>query len=219
METGTGRANADGVPLDDEDDWFAEPELDHDGPHDPDLFTVELPPPPREKRRLLSGRFPLAAAVLAAIGVFVIGALAVRAIGGSGDSSPTATPTTPAATTPAATTPVTTAPATTAPAATTPATTTPATTTPATTTPVTTTPGVITLPTDVTLKLGSSGDDVIAVQQALAQLGYDPGSVDGDFGPATQQAVVAFQTASGLTADGVVGPETLAALSKGVGSG
>jgi cell division septation protein DedD len=214
METGTGRANTDGVPLGEEDDWFAEPELGSNLPPDPDLFTVELPPPPREKRQLLSGGFPLAAAVLAAIGVFVIGALAVRAISGSGESSSTATPTTPAATTPAATTPVTTAPATT-----TPATTTPATTTPATTTPVTTTPGVITLPTDVTLKLGSSGDGVRAVQQAFTQLGYKPGPVDGDFGPATQQAVVAFQTASGLDGDGVVGPKTLAALATAVGSG
>jgi cytoskeletal protein RodZ len=215
METGTGRANAGGVPLDEEDDWFAEPELDSNVPPDPDLFTVELPPPPRKtSSRLLSGRFPLAAAVLAAIGVFVIGALAVRAIGGSGDSPSTATPTTPATTTPAATTP-----AATTPAATTPATTTPATSTPVTTTPTTTTPGVITLPTDVTLKLGSSGDDVRTVQQALAQVGHDPGAIDGDFGPATQQAVVAFQTASGIDPDGVVGPKTLAALSTAVGSG
>jgi peptidoglycan hydrolase-like protein with peptidoglycan-binding domain len=112
--------------------------------------------------------------------------------------------TTPAATTPAETTP----------AETTPAETTPAETTPVTTTPGTTTPEAIPLPTGVTLRLGDSGDAVRAVQQALKT-----GSIDGEFGPATQQAVVAFQTASGLTADGIVGPKTLAALSSAVGSG
>ena len=209
METGTGRANADGVPLDDEDDWFAETDLDSGLPPDPDLFTVELPPPPRETSRFLPGRFPLAAAVLVAIGVFVIGALAVRAISNSGDSASAPVPTTPAATTPAVTTP-----AATTPAETTPAETTPAETTPVTTTPGTTTPEAIPLPTGVTLRLGDSGDAVRAVQQALKT-----GLIDGEFGPATQQAVVAFQTASGLTADGIVGPKTLAALSSAVGSG
>jgi len=205
----TGRADADRAPLVEEDDWFAETDLDSGLPPDPDLFTVELPPPPRETSRFLPGRFPLAAAVLVAIGVFVIGALAVRAISNSGDSASAPVPTTPAATTPAVTTP-----AATTPAETTPAETTPAETTPVTTTPGTTTPEAIPLPTGVTLRLGDSGDAVRAVQQALKI-----GSIDGEFGPATQQAVVAFQTASGLTADGIVGPKTLAALSSAVGSG
>lgn len=220
-----GRADAERMPLVEEDDWFAEPGLGSDVPQDPDLFTVELPPPPRKTgNHLFSGGFPLAAVVLAAIGVFVIGVLAVRAIGGPEETTTAVTPTTPVATTPVATTPVETTPAETTPAETTPAETTPAETapvetTPAETTPVTTTPVVIPVPADVTLKLGDSGDDVLAVQQALAQLGYDPGAIDGDFGSATQQAVVAFQTAAGLEPDGIVGPETLAALSKGVGSG
>jgi hypothetical protein len=205
----TGRADADRAPLVEEDDWFAETDLDSGLPPDPDLFTVELPPPPRETSRFLPGRFPLAAAVLVAIGVFVIGALAVRAISNSGDSASAPVPTTPAATTPAVTTP-----AATTPAETTPAETTPAETTPVTTTPGTTTPEAIPLPTGVTLRLGDSGDAVRAVQQALKT-----GLIDGEFGPATQQAVVAFQTASGLTADGIVGPKTLAALSSAVGSG
>jgi len=210
----TGRADADRAPLVEEDDWFAETDLDSGLPPDPDLFTVELPPPPRETSRFLPGRFPLAAAVLVAIGVFVIGALAVRAISNSGDSASAPVPTTPAATTPAVTTPAATTPAETTPAETTPAETTPAETTPVTTTPGTTTPEAIPLPTGVTLRLGDSGDAVRAVQQALKT-----GLIDGEFGPATQQAVVAFQTASGLTADGIVGPKTLAALSSAVGSG
>jgi peptidoglycan hydrolase-like protein with peptidoglycan-binding domain len=43
-------------------------------------------------------------------------------------------------------------------------------------------------------------------------LGYDPGKIDGDYGTSTTNAVIAFQKASGLTADGVVGPQTRAAL-------
>lgn len=42
-----------------------------------------------------------------------------------------------------------------------------------------------------------------------------PGSVDGQFGVNTQQATVAFQTAAGITPDGIVGENTLAAA-KGV---
>ncbi len=62
------------------------------------------------------------------------------------------------------------------------------------------------------VKLGSKGADVTYLQQRLAALGYNPGSADGTFGPSTQTALVAFQTAKGLTADGVAGPATWAAL-------
>jgi peptidoglycan hydrolase-like protein with peptidoglycan-binding domain len=44
-----------------------------------------------------------------------------------------------------------------------------------------------------TLHTGSSGDDVKVVQQRLADLGFDPGPVDGKFGSTTQQAVWAFE--------------------------
>ena len=63
-----------------------------------------------------------------------------------------------------------------------------------------------------TLKLGSSGPDVKALQQKLKALGFDPNGVDGNFGPGTDKAVRAFQQANGLGVDGNVGPGTLAAL-------
>ena len=50
------------------------------------------------------------------------------------------------------------------------------------------------------------------LQRALATLGYSPGKPDGDYGPSTQSAVESFQSAKGLLADGIVGPETLAKL-------
>lgn len=50
------------------------------------------------------------------------------------------------------------------------------------------------------------------VQGALLELGYDVGPVDGVMGPRTRAAVMAYQRAVGLTADGVVGRMTRAAL-------
>jgi putative chitinase len=65
------------------------------------------------------------------------------------------------------------------------------------------------------LQRGSSGPDVQAVQQRLSDLGFDPNGIDGNFGPGTEQAVRAFQQAKGLSVDGKVGPNTLAALNSG----
>lgn len=59
---------------------------------------------------------------------------------------------------------------------------------------------------------GSQGQPVAAVQQRLKQLGYDIGPVDGIFGLRTLAAVKAFQSAQGLAADGIVGPDTWQAL-------
>lgn len=59
---------------------------------------------------------------------------------------------------------------------------------------------------------GSTGEGVKALQSALKQKGFDPGSADGVFGSRTQKAVLAFQKAYGLVQDGIAGPLTLKAL-------
>jgi N-acetylmuramoyl-L-alanine amidase len=53
------------------------------------------------------------------------------------------------------------------------------------------------------------GDDVGALQEQLAALGFDPGRVDSIFGPDTRSAVVDFQSNTGLVADGIAGAETV----------
>jgi putative chitinase len=62
------------------------------------------------------------------------------------------------------------------------------------------------------LKEGSSGPKVKRLQRRLKELKFNPGLVDGDFGPATKAAVLAFQKSEGLLADGIAGPRTQAAL-------
>ena len=47
-------------------------------------------------------------------------------------------------------------------------------------------------------KQGSSGPDVLDLQQKLKDLGFDPNGVDGIFGPGTKAAVIAFQQSRGL---------------------
>lgn len=63
-----------------------------------------------------------------------------------------------------------------------------------------------------TVYWGSRGETVRQVQTKLKQWGYYSGSVDGVFGQSTYEAVMWFQRANGLTADGTVGGATLAAL-------
>lgn len=58
------------------------------------------------------------------------------------------------------------------------------------------------------------GDDVSDLQQRLGSLGFDAGWLDGIFGPDTERALRDFQHNQGLTADGVVGRETVAALER-----
>ncbi len=62
------------------------------------------------------------------------------------------------------------------------------------------------------VRLGSRGSDVTVLQQKLAAAGYNPGTADGVFGQSTQTALIDFQKAKGLTADGVAGSSTWAAL-------
>jgi Cell wall hydrolyses involved in spore germination len=62
------------------------------------------------------------------------------------------------------------------------------------------------------LKRGSRGDEVVTLQKKLKQWGYYDGSVDGIFGAGTEKAVQYFQRKNGLTADGIVGTKTAAAL-------
>jgi hypothetical protein len=65
------------------------------------------------------------------------------------------------------------------------------------------------------LRLGSKGYRVEALQKRLVELQYHV-TIDGDFGPATERAVVAFQKAHGLETDGRVGPLTETALDTAV---
>lgn len=63
-------------------------------------------------------------------------------------------------------------------------------------------------PTPASLQKGFNGDKVRTLQKRLKELGYYTGSIDGDFGTATEDAVKAFQKANGLSADGKVGKNT-----------
>lgn len=56
---------------------------------------------------------------------------------------------------------------------------------------------------------GIVGYDVLQLQMILQSLGYDPGPIDGIFGPRTKNAVMRFQRDNGLKVDGIVGPETM----------
>lgn len=59
---------------------------------------------------------------------------------------------------------------------------------------------------------GDHGKGVAALQRQLAALGYEVRTVDGQYGPATQHAVVAFQKVNHLSRDGLAGPKTMKAL-------
>lgn len=60
------------------------------------------------------------------------------------------------------------------------------------------------------LKYGSRGNDVSALQTALKEMGLYSDKIDGHFGPNTRAAVIAFQRNNGISADGIVGPNTKA---------
>lgn len=56
------------------------------------------------------------------------------------------------------------------------------------------------------------GDDVLALQERLLELGFDAGRADGVFGPRTTSALASLQREYGLVSDGTCGPATLRAL-------
>lgn len=62
------------------------------------------------------------------------------------------------------------------------------------------------------LKYGSRGTGVIKVQQALKSKGYSLGSADGIYGLMTKSAVIRYQKANGLLADGIAGRQTQSKL-------
>lgn len=62
------------------------------------------------------------------------------------------------------------------------------------------------------LRLGNSGTDVELLQLGLARSGYYNDSIDGIFGPRTQNALRRFQSNFGLVPDGIAGPLTFNAL-------
>lgn len=63
-----------------------------------------------------------------------------------------------------------------------------------------------------TMKLGDSGRQVLILQENLAQLGFFRAAPTGYYGTVTRNAVRDFQRAVGLRADGIAGPQTLAAV-------
>lgn len=66
-----------------------------------------------------------------------------------------------------------------------------------------------------TVRAGSNGAAVRELQTLLKNKGFNPGPVDGAFGPKTKAAVLAFQRAQNIAVDGIVGPQTWGKL-KGV---
>ncbi len=61
-------------------------------------------------------------------------------------------------------------------------------------------------------KMGSTGSEVRQIQTKLKNWGYYKGGVDGIYGTKTKNAVIYFQKKNKLTADGIAGPATLAAM-------
>jgi peptidoglycan hydrolase-like protein with peptidoglycan-binding domain len=79
-----------------------------------------------------------------------------------------------------------------------------------TATPGSTAPGTTSTTVDETAAFDKT------VQQQLKDVGCYAGAVDGIMGPATDSAILAFQSAMGLETDGELGPETKSALASAV---
>lgn len=67
-------------------------------------------------------------------------------------------------------------------------------------------------PLTATVRYRDKGQNVRRLQAILEKIGLYRYKIDGSFGGNTRRAVRAFQTVSGLTPDGVAGPQTRAAL-------
>jgi N-acetylmuramoyl-L-alanine amidase len=147
------------------------------------------------------------------VGVAAFGLAAVLALGACGGSQAAGRPSAGAA--PSTAAPTTAAPTTAAPTTADPPTTTAPTTSAAPTTtaaPPTTRPKPTKPAEPARLRSGSDGRAVEALQRRLAELGYQVHEADGEFGPETHHAVVAFQKVNRIGRDGVVGPVTRKAL-------
>lgn len=216
-----------------EDDWLgdvsdydwsenaAERRYAPSSPEERDAAVYEAsrrtPPPagPAEARRAVVERRRIVAGLVVAA---VLGAVVVIALllwrGGSETPPDQGTTTSPSATSTPSQSPETSTPSTT--------TETPAQETPGATQSATppANGSTFTLPEGTKLRLGE-GDPALVkqLQQTLIDAGYDPGAVDGSFGATTEAAVTAFQQDNGLSADGVVGPDTAAALNSAVSGG
>jgi hypothetical protein len=64
----------------------------------------------------------------------------------------------------------------------------------------------------LSLRIGASGDGVVCLQEALAEVGYFDGTSNGEFGQSTFDAVMKYQDAEHFFVDGVVGRETALGL-------
>ena len=72
-------------------------------------------------------------------------------------------------------------------------------------------------PVDASLTLPPPGPykpGATQIQTALKNAGFYTGTIDGKIGPMSKKAIIEFQKANGLQADGKVGPKTWAALEK-----
>jgi L,D-transpeptidase catalytic domain/Putative peptidoglycan binding domain len=67
-----------------------------------------------------------------------------------------------------------------------------------------------------TLRMGSRGPQVLAMQRRLTSLGYWLGAPDGQFGDLTRQAVVTIQKVGALLRNGECGPLTWSRLDAGI---
>lgn len=70
-----------------------------------------------------------------------------------------------------------------------------------------------------TYRYGDEGDEVKNLQKTLKETKFYSGPLNGRFGPLTEEAVIRFQKANGLEADGIVGRATLELLNKPAKSG